>query len=314
MKKNSPEKAENVQPEKKPEGRRAQAALFDGLMFLMLVIFAVGMMFTSLNSYTISQDKVMRSAYQINYVQSSMKAIYYLDASTLQNVKSYCQEYKAKCPIPSTDCPEQPTTIARLCDSSGSDSLDTECDRLKDYTGQTTVADLLKLDAADPPGIANYLMVPAGPKLDDFFGNAKQPGRKAARCAMKEIMKPFAFSGYDYFVEVMDPGSCSQATPTAGGALTTTCNDIPIPLIATDKKYISNFIFTKTFDANYTANGKVSCDDVQSDQLLVVRTPFKLMKGATAIIGGIITEDLSAGFSSKNLVLRTCLWPAIREQ
>ena len=181
---------------------------------------------------------------------------------------------------------------------------------------------MLKLDAADPPGTGNYgssgTVTDPKQRLDDQFGYAKQPGRTAARCAMKEIMKPFAFSGYDYFVEVMDPGSCSQATPTAGGTPTTTCKDQPIPLIANDKKYISNFIFTQEFEGLHSpapgTDNPVSCDDVQSDQLLVVRTPFKLMKGATANIGGIITEDLSAGFTSKNLVLRTCLWPALREQ
>jgi len=38
--------------------------------------------------------------------------------------------------------------------------------------------------------------------LDDKFGSAEVPGRTAMSCALKELMKPFAFSGFKYYFEV----------------------------------------------------------------------------------------------------------------
>ena len=68
-------------------GKRGQASLFDGITFLLLATLASTLMFVQSNSYGVEESKVLRSAYVLNYMQSVVKAMYYLDASTLQDRK-----------------------------------------------------------------------------------------------------------------------------------------------------------------------------------------------------------------------------------
>ncbi len=62
---------------------KAQAAIFDGIMFLLLVSLSVAMMFAFLSDYGNAQSRILRSSHSLNYVQGIGKAIYSLDASTL---------------------------------------------------------------------------------------------------------------------------------------------------------------------------------------------------------------------------------------
>ncbi len=64
---------------------RAQAAIFDGIMFLLLVSFSVGMMFMFLSDYGIAQSRALRSSHLLNYAQSIGKTLYSIDVSSLKS-------------------------------------------------------------------------------------------------------------------------------------------------------------------------------------------------------------------------------------
>ncbi|MFH1442561.1 MAG: hypothetical protein ABIG96_00855 [Candidatus Micrarchaeota archaeon] len=257
---------------------KAQASFFDGIMFMLLVIFSISLIFISFNSYSVAQDKVLRTAYLSNYLQSTAKALYYIDASSLSEVKSYCNDRELSAApgvIGTYYCKPQYAL---------------DCSGLGRYKGQISVADLVKkdLDPSDTGGVRGA--------FDDKFGSSDQMGRTALRCAMKEIMKPFTFSGYRYLTEVAE-------AITAGDNV----------IYAKDKKYSSDFMFSPRF-ANLpaVAQDEFDCGSVSgeasiaSDQLLVIRTPFRILTKKSINIGGT-----DAGtFESKNYVLRTCLWPS----
>ncbi|MCX6767548.1 MAG: hypothetical protein NTY90_02340 [Candidatus Micrarchaeota archaeon] len=144
---------------------KGQAALFDGIMFLLITTMSVGMMYSAMVTYGESQDRVMRSAHVINYMQSIMKSIYFMDASTLGGVH-----------VPAPQ------------------AANLDCRNLSKWKGTISVADLVKKDLADPT--AN--------SLDDKFGSADAPGKTALWCLMSEVMKPFTQAGYKYAAEVLD--------------------------------------------------------------------------------------------------------------
>lgn len=73
---------------------RGQAAIFDGITFLLLVSASVALMFAFLGEYGTAEAKVLRSSHTLNYVQSIGKTIYYLDASLLANAED-CNELQA---------------------------------------------------------------------------------------------------------------------------------------------------------------------------------------------------------------------------
>ncbi len=248
---------------------RAQASFFDGILFMLVVIASVSLMFLSLNTYAVAQDKVLRTAYLSTYLQSSAKMIYFVDAATLRSVKDYCNDPELSTGGGSYYC-------------TGGEAYKLNCNELGRFQGRISVADLVKKDVDYSDGSNQYK------NLDDKYGTADQLGRTALRCAMKEVMKPFTFSGFRYITEVAEAATGTDAV-----------------IYAADQKYASDFMFSPKFQA-LTAVKKQSFDceaissdpEVQSDQLLVIRTPFKILRLA------------ASGFESDNYVLRTCLWPS----
>lgn len=97
---------------------KGQAALFDGIFFLIIVMGAVGMLFQFVYSYGQSQDNALRSAYILDFTQSFMKSIYYVDVGS---VKSDLY----------------------------SDAATDKCADLAVWAGSGTVAECIKLDAED---------------------------------------------------------------------------------------------------------------------------------------------------------------------
>ncbi|MFH1443075.1 MAG: hypothetical protein ABIG96_03500, partial [Candidatus Micrarchaeota archaeon] len=77
---------------KNGQRKRAQASFFDGILFMLTVVFSVSLIFITLNTYGVAQDKVLRTAYLANFLQSTSKAVYYIDVSTLKDVLSYCKD------------------------------------------------------------------------------------------------------------------------------------------------------------------------------------------------------------------------------
>ncbi|MEK6843627.1 MAG: hypothetical protein AABY04_04010, partial [Candidatus Micrarchaeota archaeon] len=220
----------------------------------------------TLNTYAVAQDKVLRTAYLSNYLESSAKMVYYLDVATLQNVKSYCKDTELSI--------ESATSY--YCKP----QYDLDCSILNKYKGRISISDLVKkdLDSSDDSNpLSNF---------DDKYGSSEQYGRTAARCAMKEVMKPFTFSGYRYITEFGDASSASD-----------------VIVHPQDEKYASDFMFTSTYAdmvvKDPTLKSSLDCAKIASDQLLVIRTPFKLLE----------VDPASQTVKSRNYIMRTCLWP-----
>jgi len=64
---------------------KAQAVLFDAIMFMLLSAVSVGIIFSFLSTYGRQETAVLQSANILNYVQGIMKTSYFIDASTLYN-------------------------------------------------------------------------------------------------------------------------------------------------------------------------------------------------------------------------------------
>jgi len=162
---------------------RAQAALFDGILFLLLVTFSVSMMYAYLTSYGVAQERTLRSSHEINFMQELVKTIYSVDVSTLKGVPKWEADSKEKL---------NPAYA------------DLNCSKLTPYEGRISVAELLKKDLSDFSGSACGEDTNCQSKslLDDKFGESDAPGATALRCALKEFMKPFTFSGMEYLAEV----------------------------------------------------------------------------------------------------------------
>lgn len=235
--------------------KRSQAAIFDGIMFLLLVTLSASLVFVSVSSYGQQQDAVMRSAHVLNYMQSVMKSLYYVNAVTLKDV------------------PEEEKVTAYK---------DLKCKVLDKYLGSISVTDLLKRDLADPDEVV----------LDDKYGGIDAFGRTAMRCAAKELMKPFAFSGYKYFVEVIDPSKQPRDFP----------NGQPISVVG---KRITNSLDPKVLGEDEkgqaTAPGCQGAADA-GYKLLSVSAPFRVVPPASS-------PECQDGIDcTRYYVLRVCIW------
>jgi len=157
--------------------RKGQAAIFDGITFLLLATFSATLIFTAVGTYGEQEDEVMRSSYVINYMQTVSKAFYHVDAQQLAGV---CGEGGDKC-----------EEIEVYADLAG------KCVELEQYLPGISLSDLLKKDLA----------YSGSPVLDDSYGGIEALGKTATRCAAKEFMKPFTSAGYDYVIEIVQPSS-----------------------------------------------------------------------------------------------------------
>ncbi len=187
-------------PPRATQGKhRAQAAIFDGIMFLLLSSFSVAIIFSFLNNYGAAQDRVMQSANIVNYMHGVMKQIYYVDASTLANVDNYGNAFPG-------DYGDEKNVYGEM-----------NCSNLSKWS--SSVADVVKKDLLDG-------------KLDDKFGNQGgiALGKTALRCLFKETMKPFRQAGYHYFVEILNPDTYFPLqAPT--GTYNASPNSYPLPWV-----------------------------------------------------------------------------------
>lgn len=263
---------------------KGQATFFDGLLFLLLVIFSLSLVFVSLNSYSEAQDRALRSAYLVNYLQSTTKALYYIDVNTLKDVETYCDDLGSG----TVDKYCKPGINEDWYSKNANNDLIFDCNKLGDYPNYITVADLLKKDVTPAPGHA--------PFMDDLFGTSNKHGRTALRCSMKEMMKPFTFSGYQYLAEVTRPGG--------GGGLSVESGITPeyVPP-KEDYGYASSFLYDGQFSAynSSVSPSPFDCANVSSSQLLVLRSPFQVIENE-GIPG-------STSFKPNPWAFRLCLWP-----
>ncbi|MFH1107393.1 MAG: hypothetical protein V1787_05870 [Candidatus Micrarchaeota archaeon] len=276
---------------------RSQAVFFDGILFLLVVIFSISMVFVALNAYTNSQDRTLSSAYVMNYQQSVTKALYYVDVASMAlkpgvsnsqgggvPVKDYCHDLSGG------------DNAKYYCKNSAGTAFEFVCSKLAPYPMLTTVMDLVKKDVSDPEGVR---------MLNDKFGNADQHGKTALRCAMKEFMKPFTFSGYHYLAEITEaPAGSTGETPI-----------LPYREEGTDfdKKYASDVMFAKEFSPSGLSASEMKifqeqfdCSKVNSAQLMSMRSPFTVLVAKTG-------SSLREGFMKKNMAFRVCLWPSTEQ-
>ncbi len=133
--------------------------------------------------YGTAEDTALRSSYELNYLQSVVKSVYFINVGTLDKVTG--EEITAYNTTP--------------------DSLDDTakgCASLANYPGTLSVIDLVKKDLSDSS---------VGYKFDDKFGETvPMPGKMALRCAAKELLKPLAYASYSYFIEVTEASPISQ--------------------------------------------------------------------------------------------------------
>lgn len=230
---------------------RGQASIFDGITFLLLASLASALIFAQVGGYGVEESKVIRSAYVLNYMQSVVKTLYSLDASTLKDVKN-----------------ESISAYNDLFTSPETGQPDLRCSALDNYKGNVGVADLMKRDLTEAP-----------PRLDDKFEDTDILGKTAARCAMKELMKPFAFAGYYYLVELLDARS-STTIPSA---------------VATDGRKITNQdSLSGAHRFNDCGAVSASVKDVQA-----VAVPFQVVYSA-----------LDGTHTVNPYRLRFCIWPS----
>ena len=267
---------------------RAQAAIIDALILLLVSIAASMLIFNFVGTWGEDQDQVLRSAYVLNYMQSVSKALYYVDSSTLSEIKS-----------DELDVYEKALTATGFETNPQYDlsSPDYGCNQLKDYPGTLRVTDLMKRDLADSDP-----EVGVKPTLDDQFGNARVPGRTAVRCALKELMKPFAFSGYKYYFEAIlsqDAGSISGGTPEAlvhyFGPEITNSKDAEIVGVETS----SGSTIKQTNGKGTVVPGCFSAVD-KGLQILAVSSPFQ-----------VLYSDTSGGTLDSKFIkykTRICIW------
>ena len=271
---------------------RAQAAIIDALILLLVSIAASMLIFNFVGTWGEDQDQVLRSAYVLNYMQSVSKALYYVDSSTLSEIKSDGLDVYEKA-LTATGFETNPQYDLS--------SPDYGCNQLKEYPGTLRVTDLMKRDLADSNPI------PIGgemPKLDDKFGNAQVPGRTAVRCALKELMKPFAFSGYKYYFEAILSQQPEASGITAGestalvhyvGPEITNSKDTEIVGVETS----SGSTIKQTNGKGTVVPGCFSAVD-KGLQILAVSSPFQ-----------VLYSDTSGGTLDSKFIkykTRICIW------
>ncbi|MEM4255335.1 MAG: hypothetical protein QXR53_03330 [Candidatus Norongarragalinales archaeon] len=274
---------------------KSQAAITDAIILLLVSIFSSVLIFNFVGTWGEDQDQVLRSAYVLNYMQSVSKALYYVDASTLTGVGSDGIDVYKKA---LTQSGFETNAKYDLDDS------DDGCAQLQDYPGTLRVTDLMKRDLADSdPTLA---VGGAMPKLDDSFGTppggARVPGRTAVRCALKELMKPFSFSGYKYYFEAI----LSQDAPGIAGGTPQGIVHYIGPEITNSKDLNVVGVETAGGYSNKAQNGAASevpgCFSALRSgyQILAVSSPFQ-----------VLYSDTSGGSLDSKFIkykTRICIW------
>jgi hypothetical protein len=265
---------------------------------------------------------VLRSSYDIAYIESVGKAIYYINAYSLYDVAEpgnpeltytdpdFCRtQPKGVCgsPIPGGGLVGEPYSDLATGEFN--------CSLLGNYP-DLTVADLLKKDLGDSSDTGNAAADENNVCLDNQFGPNQQctqtpaqlaqipiePGKLALRCALKELMKPFNSAGVLYFADVVKETGSS----TAGGEITVP-QQPPPPTNGQGNIYPGWQRVTNSYVAD--ANGLSSCEDIENQytslvtgdpnspqvDILTSAVPFRVPR----------TDSVQDFFA---MTLRICVW------
>ncbi len=252
------------------EFRRGQAAIYDGITFLLLASFSSGLIYVFVATYGQTEDSALKASYQLNYLQSVTKAFYYLDASALKLVDATEPGASGGIPVYTND--------PSLSGNKG-------CSALEPY--KYSLADLLKRDLADPVDKQN----PSKPVpiLDDNYGIIEALGRQGARCAMKELMKPLVYSGYEYAVDVINPKAPGSENfiDVEDGTARITNNEI-----------LSNKLTKKDLVSPGFENGQCVWVQKQGIPVLSMAAPFRVL----------LPQTSDKNQETRDYELRFCIW------
>lgn len=253
--------------------KKGQAAIFDGIMFLMLVSISVALMFNFVGGYGQAQSKVLRSSNLLNYVHSIGKSLYFVDVESVSHVN--------------LDNPnELPNPNNQGLGASTKNPTYT-CSILKNYKSNS-IAELMKRDLSDGKFDNTYGI----PGSDD--GNT--PGRLALRCAAAELMKPVTSAGFDYNIDIIAPG----AQNVGGGPTVTNINEND-----PDDRTASNINDVPPLNKFMTVEPILGCDGIaatlKGKQLLAITFPFSVFNEAD-------NEEQRA--EKLQYTVRICVWPS----
>lgn len=285
----------SLKPARTVGRRKGQAAITDAIILLLISTFASSLIFAFVGNWGNDHDAVLRSSYVLNYMQSVSKTMYYVDASQLSGIGADGLDIYKTALMPDGSHSDVPGYD--LNSSYG-------CRLLAAYPGTLRVTDLLKRDLSDsnPKKDSSENKGPL-PKLDDKFGSTADavvvPGRTAMRCTMKELMKPFAFSGYKYYMEVLsleDPVEAEgDVVPYLGPEIT---NSRDLEVVGVETGGVKRL----------SGNGKPGCNaassagaDGRGYNILSISSPFQVLYSTTSIAGQLSMELLK-------YKTRICIW------
>ncbi len=255
--------------------RKGQAAIYDGITFLLLVSFSSSLVYVFVATYGQTEDSALKAGYQLNYLQSVTKTFYYLDASALQHVDA-------------TEPSANELITIQVYANPPSLSGDKGCSALAPY--KYSLADLLKRDLADPETQTPGELVPL---LDDKFGPIEALGRQGARCAMKELMKPLVYSGYEYAVDVINPKA------TLGSNFIDVAQEANLVTARiTNNERLSNQLQKSELLKGDYENGQCVWVQKQDIPLLSMAAPFRIL----------LPEASQDKPQTRDYELRFCIW------
>jgi hypothetical protein len=265
--------------------RKAQAAIFDGITFLLMTGFACALVYSTITGYGDSMDNALYSFYELNYLQSAVKSLYYIHLNQLAGIGD--EGLKAYQTAPAL----------------GPGGLH-PCSDFASYLGSQTVLDLLKKDLSDSPSDAAF----EGVRLDDKFWNTPgtngvpAPGKQALRCALKELMKPLVLAGYDYYAEIICP-KCHRAA----GAGDYKAIDVEDARVTSSKSLSDPGVISKA-----VLGDGGGCLYAQTPPLsykvLTMDVPLRISLGTSCTQA---QQSQTQGGCQRNYILRVCVWQKI---
>ncbi|MEK6924461.1 MAG: hypothetical protein AABW54_04450, partial [Candidatus Micrarchaeota archaeon] len=126
-------------------------------------------------------------------------------------------------------------------------------------------------------------------------------GKLALRCAFKEIMKPFQYSGYKYFVYAVDDRNKPVAQPT-------------FAIGEADSWRITNHWQANEDVGPSGTMSWTSCEDAigKGFDVLTVAFPFRVPKGDALVepnpLYGTTPDEPEFRVSTIDFEFRTCIW------
>ncbi len=275
---------------------KAQASIVDAIAFMTLVGVSVSLVFVMVSNYGESQDKLLRSSYTLNYIQSVIKELYNLDVSTLSQVTE--------------------ESVSEEITRNGEVKVGpSNCKDLNQFHGRISVMDLIKFDVSEyKPGTYPF---------NDTFGSVKKMGVTALHCALRELMKPFTIAGYHYLAEVTigKIGQAGEEDNLFGGSLHKINGPFQGSQSPTYYRISNSHYNVEPPNSNLRADQKfvdaeLRCENVKrltnTSDVTVITTPFIVRSPEDQSILSVKDDPVDPNKVLGFMKVRICVWPATR--